>query len=200
MLQSTSVAWTAGLKTEAHACSACLTSQVLLRLSEGSILLVDPVCLLHSSLSSSDGRLVAPRWHLLQSNDARFARAPRLSRAFSSLHVGKCYGVFCPRRVQAGVCMRSCSRLTVFFPKSTLQRSVSARSLCARRMIECTLDKNLSPTSLSPVHGVAMSSYFILGPIGHPLHLLAVTLLAHPSGEQLSMLLDRMVRAMGSCE
>ena len=37
----------------------------------------------HSSLSSSDGRLVAPRWHLLQSNDARFARAPRLpSRVF----------------------------------------------------------------------------------------------------------------------
>ena len=36
-----------------------------------------------SSLSSSDGRLVAPRWHLLQSNDARFARAPRLpSRVF----------------------------------------------------------------------------------------------------------------------
>ena len=30
------------------------------------------------------------------------------------------------------------------------------------------------------------------------MHLLAVTLLAHPSGEQLFMLLDRMVRAMGS--
>ena len=33
---------------------------------------------------------------------------------------------------------------------------------------------------------------------GQPLHLLAVALLAHPSGEQLFMLLDRMVRAMGS--
>ncbi len=30
------------------------------------------------------------------------------------------------------------------------------------------------------------------------MHLLAVALLAHPSGEQLFMLLDRMVRAMGS--
>ena len=122
-------------------------------------------------------------------------------RAFSPLHVGLCQRALSAPRASGRARAELLTLSSVPTEEFPATQRLRAQLVCAAddRVHGVTkISRQHLSLSLSPVHGVAMSSYFILGPRGHPLHLLAVTLLAHPSGEHFFMLLDRVVRAIGS--